>query len=111
MLRRVDARLLNIDRIVAYGKKDVLQLIDRNTHEVLANVKQWNWKRLNPLDKSAPNHRIDLVSNSAIEELLPVCAVALNGYVHDVVVRDRPISVSDKIWTFRTLATSEKLEE
>jgi hypothetical protein len=109
MLRKVDAKLLNIDRIVDFGNKDVLQLIDRNTHEVLATVKQWTWKRLNPLDKGAPTHKMDLVATPATEELLPICGIAFNGFVHDVVVRDSPDSISDKIWSFRTLATSEKI--
>ncbi len=106
-LSKLDARLINIDRIVEYGKKDKLQVIDSDTREVLTNVKLWNWKKLNPTEQSAPTFKFTFAQDATTRDLFSTCVVAFNGIIHDVLVRNKPESVSGVLWEFRTRPTNE----
>jgi hypothetical protein len=110
-ITKVEAKLNNIDRIIKYGKKDVLQIVDRDTREVLANVKEWSFKRINPVQKGAPSFSFKITSDSAFEEFLPNHNIALNGRIHDVIVRNAPVSLGEVEWNFRTSPTNSFIVE
>lgn len=109
-LNKVDAKLLNIDRVVEVGKKDVLELVDRTTRESLAIIKKWNWKRLNPIQAGAPTYHFKFVVNSETREMVPTCLIAFNSLIHDVKVRDLPDSLTGTICNFKTVPTNEQVE-
>jgi hypothetical protein len=109
-LSKVNAKVNNIDRIVEYGKRDILQLVDKSTKEVLADVKLWSWRRLNPIQEGAPTYSFRFVPPVDVLELVPNCVIAFNNRLHDVVVRDKPDSVLGIEWTFKTKPTNETLD-
>jgi hypothetical protein len=108
-LNKVDATLLNIDRIVEIGNKDILQLVDRSNKEVLADIKRWNFRRLNPIQIGAPTYEFKFVVDVITREFVPTCVIALNGLIHDVVVRDLPDSLTSTICNFKTKPTNERV--
>ena len=105
-LSKAEAKINNVKRIVKYGKKDKLQIVDRDSREVLADIKSWSFSRLNPIQKGAPTFSFILAQDETTKELLPHHLVALNGRIHDVIVRNGPISVSDIQWNLRTSPTN-----
>jgi hypothetical protein len=109
-LAKAKAKINNIvHRTVPYGKKDVLQLVDRNTREILADIDLWSWQRLNPTVPGAPTFKFRLTANNETKDLLQSCDIAFNGMVHDVIVRDAPESVTGIEWTLRTSPTNEQV--
>jgi hypothetical protein len=108
-LAKVDAKLLNIDRVVQFGKKDTLELVDRTTKESLATVKKWDFTQLNPLDQNAPSFKFIIAETTDTEEYLPNCLIAFNNKIHDVVVRNKPTSRGSTLWEFRTRPTNTVL--
>jgi hypothetical protein len=109
-LAKAEAKINNIDRVVTYGKKDKLELVDKATREVLAKVKLWSWKKLNPAQQGAPTYLFRLAADATTREILPSCDIAFNGTVHDVVNRSEPESVSGIEWTLRTRPTMEVID-
>jgi len=109
-LNKLDARLLNIDRIIQNGKKDTLELVDSNTKEVIASVRLWNWKKLNPAEPTAPTYKFYMAQEPSTKEYLPSCLIAFNGIIHDVPSRSEPESTTGVIWEFRTRPTNEAVE-
>lgn len=109
-LTKLDIKLENIDRIVEYGKRDVLQLIDRETKEILATISQWNFKRLNPLQQDGATYQFKILELPTIVDILPTCGIAFNGRIHTVKVRDNPDAKAANMWMFKTLPTNEILE-
>ena len=109
-LSKVNAKLDNIDRVVDWGNRDSLELIDRETKEVLATVRLWNWRRLNPIQEGAPTYHFILAQDTDTAEILPTCGIAFNGLIHDIKVRDRPQSVTDIQWHLKTLPTNERID-
>lgn len=110
-LIKARAKLNNIrNRVIPYGKKDTLYLVDRNTYEVLAEVKLWSWKRLNPLQKGGAEFDFRLAATPDTQDLLPSCLIAFNGVIHDIPVRNAPESVNGIEWHFKTLPTNERVE-
>src|ERR1043165_463491 len=94
-LIKAHAKINNIkNRVVPYGKKDVLEFIDRNTHEVLGTAKLWSWQRLNPLQQDGPVMEFRIAATPDIEEILSTCLLAFNGVLHDVPVRNAPDSIN-----------------
>jgi hypothetical protein len=110
-LSKIDAKIRNIDRIVKFGKRDVLQIVDRNTREVLATIKEWGFKRLNPMQKGAPSFSFYVTPDNTTSELLALHNIALNGRIHDVIVRDAPASLGEVEWTLRTSPTNSFILE
>jgi len=110
-LVRARAKINNIrNRVVPYGKKDKLELIDRNTHEVLAEARLWSWKKLNPLDKNFPNIAFRIAATTDTEELLATCDLSFNGLVHDVMSRDAPLSVNGIEWELLANPSNERTD-
>lgn len=110
-LIKARAKIDNIrNRVIPFGKKDRLHLIDRNTYEILAQVNLWSWKRLNPLQKGGAEYQFKITATSETKEFLPSCLIAFNGVVHDVPVRNAPESVNGIQWKLQTLPTNEKVE-
>lgn len=111
-LAKAEAKINNIvNRVVPWGKKDKLHLIDRNTKEVLAEVRLWSWQRLNPIETADPEYSIRLAATPSTEEILASCLLAFNSRIHDVIVRESPDSVNGIEWTFKTKPSNEYVAE
>lgn len=109
-LIKTRAKINNIrNRVLPYGKKDRLQLVDRNSREVIADVKLWSWKELNSLQQDAPEFRFQVAATSETEDVLATCLLAFNGILHDVPVRNAPSSVNGIEWVFLTKPTNERV--
>ena len=110
-LSKANAKINNIiNRVVPYGKKDKLEIVDRDTHEVLATVKLWSLKKLNPSQKGETNFLITLAQDPTTAELLPKHVIAINGLVHDIKGRSGPVHTTDTEWILRTAPTNKYTE-
>ena len=110
-LEKADVKLLKIDRIIQYGKKDVLQLVDRTTKEVLADVRNWSMEHVSPATADQePTYYFRLGQTADTVDYLPTCGLALNGVLHTVVDRDNPDSVGGLIWIFHTRPDNERID-
>jgi hypothetical protein len=110
-LAKAEAKINNIvNRVVSYGKKDKLHLVDRNTKEVLVEVRLWSWQSLNPLEQGDPEYSFRLAATPESSEYLPTCLIVFNGRLHDVIVRTPPDSVAGIEWTLKTKPTNELVE-
>jgi hypothetical protein len=110
-LTKIEAKISNIDRIIKYGKKDKLQIIHRDTKEVLATVKEWSFSRLNPIQKGAPSFSFKITQTNDTRDFLANHVIALNGRIHDVIVRNPPASVGEIQWNLRTSPTNSFIIE
>ncbi len=111
-LIKANAKIANIEkRVLPWGKRDKLQLLDPVTREVLADVKLWYWRQLSPLSETAPTFEFNFAQDTSTADIIPTALIAFNGRVHDVVVRDRPNSVKGIEWVFKTNPTNEFVEE
>ena len=110
-LSKAEAKINNVNRVVKYGKKDKLELVDKDTREVLATVKLWSWRKLNPIQKGQPSYSFRLAQDTTTKDLLPIHTIAFNGRIHDIVVRDAPDSVSGIEWNLRTSPTNDYTTE